>query len=111
MSRVIGAALVAALALSAAALGSEAGFEAAPVERLAFGSCYEPFVDDFLVRSGERSIWEGIGAFDPDVLLLLGDSVYTDRAPSEAWPGYQSWKTPADPGLFDSTFAVFCAES
>jgi len=40
------------------------------VSRIAFGSCY---------RTEEPSgVWDAIGAWDPEVLMLIGDNVYAD---------------------------------
>lgn len=61
------------LALAAQLASGRAGALAAPGFELAFGSC--------LRQWQAQPVWDGILAAGPDLLLLLGDNVYTDTGP------------------------------
>jgi len=62
----------------------QSAFEQIEITRLAFGSCYEPIVDNAIVATGNNvSIWNGIQEFSPQVLLWLGDNYYTDISVDE----------------------------
>lgn len=79
---------------AAAANGEEKGEFRTPevVERIAFGSCYNP-------RDKRDEIFEGLKAQDPDVFIFLGDNIYGDTrdmavlqkkyAELEAVPGFR----------------------
>ena len=54
----------------AAATSATSAFTEQPVERVAFGSCFK--------TRGPAHVWDAIDAWNPDVLLLLGDNVYAD---------------------------------
>jgi alkaline phosphatase D len=62
------ASLAAAVFLAAAALAADDGGPA--IERLAFGSCSD--------QERPQPIWDVIAAFEPQLFLHLGDSVYSD---------------------------------
>ena len=61
-------------------------FEDIELTRLAFGSCYEPRIENILLAHDQSSIWEGITDFSPQVFLLLGDNFYTDISMEEGFP-------------------------
>jgi hypothetical protein len=44
------------------------------IERIAFGSCYNP-----LQRGPVDNIWESIEKQQPNRLILLGDTIYADK--------------------------------
>lgn len=66
-------------------IAEQSAFEDIEITRLAFGSCYEPTVENYIVSKGRQtSIWDGIRDFSPQVFLWLGDNFYTDIVIDEA---------------------------
>ena len=64
----------------------QTAFEEIEITRLAFGSCYEPALDDIIVGQGHDSIWSGVDEFAPQVFLWLGDNFYTDVSIENGFP-------------------------
>jgi len=73
--------LAAALGLSAAALAQEeAGWRPlpkGPIQRIAFGSCAKHWQP--------QPIWNAVIAKQPDLFVLLGDTIYADTDGKTAW--------------------------
>ena len=71
-------------------VGTSGADSQAPLERIAFGSCYKP--------EKKGGVWAGVRKFDPQLWIWLGDNFYHD------WANGKYVRTNNDPDSFEKGY-------
>ncbi|MDA0857891.1 MAG: alkaline phosphatase D family protein [Verrucomicrobia bacterium] len=71
-------------------VGTSGADSQAPLERIAFGSCYKP--------EKKGGVWAGVRKFDPQLWIWLGDNFYHD------WANGKYVRTNDDPDSFEKGY-------